>query len=202
MKAPTSHRDVWHLRDFTIRDLHESAETGCHLCRIFLYSLLPPDMIVGNRHGYYDWYDINKDIQIQCTLRKGWDEEAFPIKLKVLPGRRRRRHLGSMLKGRELCFKPVHPTLLESMVLRKGSAYPNCVLRRTAHLAVSKGYGKRVLSVLDLSWALRSPSPAQNVFVCPKAADLYLGGSIRQCYYWRKKHGKDVGRTGANLLQI
>lgn len=113
VKAPTSHRDVWHLRDFTIRDLHESAETGCHLCRVFLYSLLPPDMIVGNRHGYYDWYDINKDIQIQCTLRKERDEEAFPIKLKVLPGRRRRRHLGSMLKGREICFKPVHPTLLE-----------------------------------------------------------------------------------------
>lgn len=83
----------WIVRDFTIRDIHESAEAGCHLCRVFLDSQLPPDMIVGKRHSYSKWYEINKESRIQCTLCKHWADQLdtmgrkdgrFSMELKVL----------------------------------------------------------------------------------------------------------------------
>lgn len=77
----------WLLRDFSIHDLHTSAEAGCHLCRIFLDSLLPPDMIVGNRHGYSNWYETHKDVELQCQLAKAWDSKTLELPLSLhIPG--------------------------------------------------------------------------------------------------------------------
>ncbi|KAK1774993.1 heterokaryon incompatibility protein-domain-containing protein [Copromyces sp. CBS 386.78] len=73
----------WRLRDFTIRDLHKSAKAGCHLCRVFLDSLLPPDFIVGKRQGYSEWYHVHKDIQLECTLDREWDAKEFPMRLYI-----------------------------------------------------------------------------------------------------------------------
>ncbi|KAK3402349.1 heterokaryon incompatibility protein-domain-containing protein [Sordaria brevicollis] len=60
----------WTLPILIIRDLHEKAEAGCHLCRVFLDSLLPLDIILENRHGFQAWYDCNKGTRIKRHIQK------------------------------------------------------------------------------------------------------------------------------------
>ncbi|KAK3947084.1 heterokaryon incompatibility protein-domain-containing protein [Pseudoneurospora amorphoporcata] len=117
----------WHLRDFTIRDLHESAEAGCHLCRVFLDSLLPLDFIVGKRQGYSQWYHVHKDIQLECTLEREWDAKEFPMRLYIPSirtyqntfGREFAANFASLGRRRGRAFQPlrfhrVHPTPLDN----------------------------------------------------------------------------------------
>ncbi|EAA34411.3 HET-domain-containing protein [Neurospora crassa] len=61
----------WHLRDLTIDELDESATTdGCHLCRVFLDSLIPiPKLIIlTNCDGYTSWREDVKTITFYLRL--------------------------------------------------------------------------------------------------------------------------------------
>lgn len=112
--AVLADEDDWHLRDFSIRDLHESAGAGCHLCRIFLDSLLPPEMIVGNRQGYAEWYEANQEIQLRCSLDKDWKNVDFPMKLSILSNYQEQYTMGKRFETssvQTLRFQSVHPAL-------------------------------------------------------------------------------------------
>lgn len=74
--------DKLDLREFSIRDLHEAAEAGCHLCRVFLDSFLPYDMIVGKRQGYEIWYDSNKDTRLICSIQIHRNK-VYPVEFEI-----------------------------------------------------------------------------------------------------------------------
>ncbi|KAH7627254.1 heterokaryon incompatibility protein-domain-containing protein [Sordaria sp. MPI-SDFR-AT-0083] len=95
----------WHLRSFTIDDLDDSiAAEGCHLCRVFLDSLLPKSMIMGNYHDYpgwrarhkHFWYELihwvskkaenGHYLQIRDQRDRGISVERIPFKA-VFPAR-------------------------------------------------------------------------------------------------------------------
>lgn len=93
----------WHLRDFTIDELDESATTdGCHLCRIFLDSLISSFIILRNYHGYTSWREDVKTITFYLRLvNRDHDPDSYNFSLghDVKPFR----------AGSSIDLKPVTP---------------------------------------------------------------------------------------------
>ncbi|ESA42112.1 HET-domain-containing protein [Neurospora crassa] len=142
--AVLADEDDWHLRDFSICDLHESAGAGCHLCRVFLDSLLPPDMIVGNRQGYVEWYEANQKIRLRCSLDKDWKNVDLPMKLTILSNYQEQSTLGERFATssvQTLRFQSVRPAL--SGQCTNGPAW---IADIRDFLGSSSGYGPLTIS--------------------------------------------------------